>query len=157
MPGPLPQQGRRRRNAPTFPTTRLPVSGFRGAIPKLPKGVQLEDAGQAWWRWAWRTPQAAAWNAGHVWNVARRAQLEDVWAKQLADGTPTAAMANTMMVLEHRLGLTPKGMLELRWEIVADIKPEAPSEDPAEIERRDEVARRRAEREERLAQQKQRG
>lgn len=151
MSGPLPEKTKRRRNEPTFPTTRLPVSGFRGPIPKVPAQIKLEDAGKAWWRWAWRTPQAAAWNAGHLWNVARRAQLEDVWAKQLEDGSATAAMASAMMVLEHRLGLTPKGMLELRWEIVADIKPEAPADDPAELEHRNEVADRRAEREKRLA------
>lgn len=152
MPGPLPEKTKRRRNEPTFPTTRLPVSGYRGPIPSAPKSIKLGDAGRAWWRWAWRTPQAAAWNAGHVWNVARRAQLEDVWAGQVEAGSATAAMASAMMVLEHRLGLTPKGMLELRWEIVADIKPEAPADDPVEAERRNEVAERRAERERRLKQ-----
>src|SRR5688500_6144370 len=110
MPGPLPTAGRRRKNAPTFPATRLPVSGFRGRMPDPPKTVVLGEAGQAWWRWAWRTPQAAAWNAGHRWNVARRAQLEDVWAEQVKVGAATAAMASAMMMLEHRLGLTPKGM-----------------------------------------------
>lgn len=148
MPGPVPAKSRRRRNEPTFPTTRLPVSGYRGPIPTVPKSVKLGDAGKAWWRWAWRTPQAAAWNAGHLFNVARRAQLEDVWAAQLADGKPTAAMASAMQTLENRLGLTPKGMLELRWEIVADI----PAVDaPADPERENEVALRRAEREKRLA------
>ncbi|MFT5026497.1 MAG: hypothetical protein ACI9CV_001257 [Ilumatobacter sp.] len=28
MPGPLPEGNKRRRNAPTIPTTALPVSGF---------------------------------------------------------------------------------------------------------------------------------
>lgn len=148
MPGPLPKPDRRRANAPTFPTTRLPVSGFRGKIPAVPRNVKLKDAGKAWWKWAWRTPQAAAWNAGHVWNVARRAQLEDVWAAQVDAGAATAALANAMQTLENRLGLTPKGMLELRWEIVADVKPASAEPD---TERQDEVARRRAEREGRLA------
>lgn len=31
----------------------------------------------AWWEWAWRTPQAAAWDDGALFVVARRAQLED--------------------------------------------------------------------------------
>lgn len=148
MPGPVPAAERRRRNEPTFPTTRLPVSGYRGPIPKVPAQVVLETAGKAWWRWAWRTPQAAAWNAGHLWNVARRAQLEDVWAKQLEDGKATAAMASAMQMLENRLGLTPKGMLELRWEIVADIPAPDAAPDP---EHANEVAQRRAERERRLA------
>lgn len=151
MSGPLPEKDKRRRNEPTFPTTRLPVSGFRGRVPAVPKSVTLKTAGKAWWAWAWKTPQAAAWNAGHVWNVARRAQLEDVWSEQVNAGAATAAMANAMMVLEHRLGLTPKGMLELRWEIVADIKPEVAKDDPAEKARRNELDQRRAEREKRLA------
>lgn len=151
MPGP-PQDPKSRKSQtrqPTFPTTRLPVSGFRGPIPKAP--VTLGKDGRAWWSWAWRTPQAAAWNAGHVWNVARRAQLEDVWATQVNAGEATAAMAGAMQTLDNRLGLTPKGMLELRWEIVADIKPEKAAPDVAEVERRDEVAKRRVAREKRLA------
>lgn len=151
MPGPPqdPQSRKSHTRQPTFPTTRLPVSGFKGPIPKVP--VKLGKAGKAWWSWAWRTPQAAAWNAGHVWNVARRAQLEDAWATQVEAGNVTAAMASAMQTLENRLGLTPKGMLELRWEIVADIKPETPKNDPAEKERRDEVSQRRAARAKRLA------
>lgn len=148
MPGPLPTKNPRRRNEPTFPTTRLPLSGYQGPIPKVPSKVKLSDSGRAWWRWAWRTPQAAAWNAGHVWIVARRAQLEDAWASQLDAGAPTAAMANAMMVLDHRLGLTPKAMAELRWEIVADV---APAEAEPDTERDNEVAKRRADRQARLA------
>src|SRR3954454_2845123 len=99
--GPVPKQveQRRRRNAPTFPTTRLPVSGRRDDVPAVPSSVKLRNAGRAWWAWAWKTPQAAAWNAGNVWTVARRAQLEDVWADQVAAGEATAAMANAIETL----------------------------------------------------------
>lgn len=77
MPGPLPQKNRRRRNAPTIPTTSLPAGGYGGPYPRLPRGVELGAAGKAWWAWAWRTPQAAAWSPGDHYALARRAALED--------------------------------------------------------------------------------
>jgi hypothetical protein len=77
MPGPLPQPQRRRRNAPTIPTTKLPAGGRRGPVPRVPKGYDLGDRGKAWWRWAWRLPQACAWSAGDLYALARRAELED--------------------------------------------------------------------------------
>lgn len=77
MPGPLPNPGARRRNAPTIPTTKLPVGGRKGRPPKVPDSYQLGKAGRDWWKWAWGTPQAAAWDAGALYGLARRAQIED--------------------------------------------------------------------------------
>jgi hypothetical protein len=37
----------------------------------------LGEAGAAWWAWAWKLPQATAWDAGALYGLARRAQLED--------------------------------------------------------------------------------
>lgn len=73
--GPLPDPNARRRNAPTIPTTNLPASGRATPAPECP--VELAAPGAAWWEWAWHTPQAAAWSAGDLYTVARRAQLED--------------------------------------------------------------------------------
>lgn len=75
MPGPLPEPGRRRRNPPAIPTTTLPVSGRKGRPPKCP--YELGRAGATWWKWAWATPQACAWDASAVYTAARRALLED--------------------------------------------------------------------------------
>lgn len=169
MPGPLPDPRRRRRNAPTIPTTGLPVGGRTTPAPRLPAWVELGPAGRAWWRWAWRTPQAAAWAAGHEGMVARRAALEDdlaalgaVESLDLLDvlgedaralkaelvrlagqASHRLAVHREMRELEDRLGLSPKGMASLRWEIVADPP-------PADPYAQDEVARRRATRRERL-------
>lgn len=77
MSGPLPDPNRRRRNAPTIPTTGLPASGRPGPVPKPPAWVHLAASGLAWWAWAWKTPQAAAWSDGHLVFVARRAEIED--------------------------------------------------------------------------------
>jgi hypothetical protein len=73
--GPLPGANTRRTNAPTIPTTALPAAGRREPIPEPP--YPLLEHGLAWWRWAWHLPQAAAWDAGALYALARRAQLED--------------------------------------------------------------------------------
>lgn len=75
--GPLPNPERRRRNEATIPTTNLPASGRKGAAPKVPAAYVLQGAGKAWWKWAWSTPQAAAWDQGAIYLAARRASLED--------------------------------------------------------------------------------
>ena len=77
MPGPLPETTRRRRNAPQISGHLLPAEGRRGAPPKVPDAYELAEAGLAWWKWAWRLPQATKWDRGSLYLVARRAQLED--------------------------------------------------------------------------------
>ena len=77
MPGPLPEATRRRRNAPQISGHVLPAEGRKGAPPKVPDSYELAEAGAAWWKWAWRLPQASRWDKGSVFLVARRAQLED--------------------------------------------------------------------------------
>lgn len=153
MAGPLPNPNARRRNAPTIPTTSLPAGGRSGPMPKVPAPVRLEAAGRAWWRWAWSTPQAAAWDAGSVQIVARRASLEDdlaavaevqgLDAGDVLDGTQaelvrlarrlgsmvTGRLSLVKEMREHdqALGLTPKAMRDLRWQ----IEPEEQGERPA--------------------------
>ena len=146
---PLPEPNRRRRNAPTIPTTKLPATGRAGPAPRLPKTADLGLAGKAWWKWAWSTPQAAAWDAGAVQVVLRRARLEDalaaveavelgeppteegevaVWLLavqalvQTLKGLAAGALAvqREMRELDDRLGLSPKAMAQLRWTIVDD-------------------------------------
>lgn len=116
MPGPLPHPQRVRRNAPTIPTTNLPAGGRQGAAPKPPKWMQLDAAARAWWAWAWSTPQAAGWSEGDLVTLARRARLEDV----LCDDPANMAVSREARELDDRFGLTPKGMAQLRWKIVAD-------------------------------------
>ena len=77
MAGPLPNPKARRRNPPTIPTTSLPAGGRKGRAPAVPKAYKLAAAGNAWWKWAWSLPQAAAWDPGALYVIARRAQLED--------------------------------------------------------------------------------
>lgn len=74
--GPLPDKTAIRRNK-KVPTQKLPAAGYDGEIPDVPSWRPLGESGTAWWLWAWRTPQAAAWNLGDVDTVSRRASLED--------------------------------------------------------------------------------
>lgn len=149
-PGPLPDPNRRRRNAPTIPTTNLPASGRIEPVPEPPEWVCLGEAGNAWWDWAWKTPQACGWSSGDDATIARRASLEDDiaaiatcegldFADVLGAQTRTAVknaigrlaslaigrlnICREMRELDNLLGLTPKGMAALRWKIVTDVKP----------------------------------
>lgn len=76
--GPLPSKNARRRNAPTIPTATLPAEGRTDPAPECP--YELREAGQKWWEWAWKLPQATRWDDGALYFVARRAQLEDEMA-----------------------------------------------------------------------------
>lgn len=156
MRGPLPTENPRRTNAPVIPTTVLPAAGREGPPPKLPPTAELRKAGRAWWRWAWATPQAAAWALGHEGIVARRASLEDdLAALELVQGLDfdefvgehmkdvreavqrVAALATgrlqimrEMRELDDRLGLSPKSMAQLRWTIKGDGAGEAAEPGP---------------------------
>lgn len=164
-PNPKPDDQRRRRNPPTIPTTALPAAGFTGPIPRAPKWIELAGAGRAWWRWAWRTPQAAAWGPGDLVVLARRASLEDDmhsldvaadidvpallameeskrtreldWLiRRLAALTGgRLSVAREARELDKVLGLTPKALADLRWVIVADEQAEPESTSGANIRR----------------------
>lgn len=106
-----------RRNAPTIPTTTLPASGRQAPAPTSP--YELGTAGHTWWTWAWATPQACAWDDGQLYAIARRARLEDAMAAA-ESLTESAVITTKMDNLDVQLGLTPKGLAQLRWKIVAD-------------------------------------
>lgn len=147
--GPLPSPDALRRNAPTIPTTSLPVSGRKGVAPAPPFGLDLGAEGSAWWSWAWSTPQAAGWSVGDEYLIARRAALEDDLAalgaivnlggldlegevekavqRIAALATGRLQLMREMRELDDRLGLSPKGLAALRWKIVADAEQSAPS------------------------------
>jgi hypothetical protein len=156
MPGPLPNPERRRRNAPTISSSDLPAEGRKGRVPACP--LDLGEAGARWWRWAWKLPQATRWDDGSLYFVARRAVLEDhvaalsfgddldlgdlfdegnreaqkriEWAlnqlRRNAAGETT--LMKEMRELDNRLGLNPKAMVELRWQVAGE--PEAASSAP---------------------------
>lgn len=151
--GPLPKPDARRRNAPTIPTTKLPAGGRTERAPAVPKPYKLGKAGAAFWRWAWKSPQATSWDSGALYTVARRSSLEDDLAaldlpdttlevidllgideesaklvafalRQLkAHGAGRTSVMKEMRELDKVLGLNPKALADLRWTIVADAAP----------------------------------
>jgi len=149
MPGPLPKPAEEtaRRNAPTIPTTNLPMSGRDDDAPAPPAWIDLGTAGLAWWEWAWHTPQGAAWSRGDECVLARRASLEDdlrilnnvdtldffdalnaeeasavreMISRLAGLATGRVVICREMRELDSQLGLTPKGMAALRWRVVPD-------------------------------------
>lgn len=164
MAGPLPDPNRRRRNAPTIPTTHLPASGRKGRAPSCP--YELGKDGARWWKWAWGTPQAVAWDVGSIYALGRRARLEDdLAALGFADeldindllggkgdrdvvqrielalvtlkksASSKLALEKEMRELDIKFGLTPESLAKLRWQIVDDAGPIASKSVAAVVKR----------------------
>src|SRR5262245_43425891 len=115
MPQP-PKFEPRRRNARSGPM-QLPAEGRKGDPLAWPlPGRTLKAEREAWAR-LWRTPQAMAWERlGWTDTVARYCRVLVEASKPKA----SPALHAQATALEDRLGLTPKAMRLLLWEIVAD-------------------------------------
>lgn len=115
MPGPAPKDpsSRRRRNA-AVGKTLLPSGGRAGVAPAWPIVNAFEPEV---WTELWASPQSVAWER-HGWTrvVARYALL---LAKAEADDA-SAAVLGEVRQLEDRLGLNPKAMRSLLWEVTSD-------------------------------------
>ncbi len=126
MPGPAPKLDPTRRHSRVGPR-RLPPEGRKGPTPRWPLVPSLPLAAEAeLWRQLWHTPQAAAWEElGWTRTVARYAKVllraEDLDMPALAEARQ----------LEDRLGLTPKAMRMLLWEIARDEVAEKRGQAPA--------------------------
>lgn len=95
---------------------KLPAEGRQGETPAWPLGKLSDDEAVAWEQ-LWRTPHAVAWERlGWTRTVARycRVMLE---AEEPGANPNVRAEARQM---EDKLGLTPKAMRMLLWEIVSD-------------------------------------
>ena len=96
---------------------RLPAEGRQGEAPPWPLPGDPSPAEGAAWAALWRTPQAVVWER-HVWTrtlgrycrVMVRAEQPDAQAALLAQ----------VLALEDRLGIGPKALRMLLWEIVPD-------------------------------------
>ncbi len=111
-PKPNPVRGHRGRGM-----TTLPPGGRDGPVPAWPLTGEPSDEEAAAWADLWRTPQAVVWERmGVARVVARYCQL--LAACERPDAT--AARHAQATALEDRLGLSPKGMRLLLWEIASD-------------------------------------
>lgn len=114
MPGPAPKDpsARRRRNVSSGKTV-LPAGGRTGVVPEWPLAVAEPSV----WVDLWRRPQAVVWERNVLARVvARYAML------LVASETPdaSAAILGEVRQLEDRLGLNPKAMRSLLWEVTED-------------------------------------
>jgi hypothetical protein len=142
MPGPLPNPNAIRRNAPTIPTTNLPVSGFSGPIPEPIE--DLDDMERRYFEWAWRQPAAAAWHSSDVEVVAEWARLKAYAtrcmrgeiSKETATGrviteSVSSAVYAQITTREDRLMLSPVARLKARAGIVDDPPDRSEDDDEA--------------------------
>jgi hypothetical protein len=92
----------------------LPAGGREGDAPAWPIG-DPQPAEMALWCELWATPQAVAWER-HGWTrvVARYCRVAIV-----AEALDKDAMSEARQ-MEDRLGLTPKAMRMLMWQIAPD-------------------------------------
>lgn len=115
--------------------TKLPAEGRAGDLPNWPLAGKQTAAEREAWAELWTTPQAVAWErlgVGCVREVARYCRLRTAAEKPNA----TAAQQAQVTALADRLGLTPKAMRLLLWEIVEDEvgeKREESSDEPPRI------------------------
>jgi hypothetical protein len=111
MPGPAPKSEPVRRNS-RVGTLKLPAEGRKGPTPKWP----LDGKPPAVWAEIWRTPQAVAWERFGWTRVVARYCKVLVRAETAVDPVTMSEARQ----LEDRLGLTPKAMRSLLWEIATD-------------------------------------
>jgi len=97
--------------------TKLPAEGRKGDPPPWPLPGRQTKIEQEAWAQLWATPQAVAWERfGWTRTVARYCRAMVAAEKP---GAPAAKLAQ-VTAMEDRLGLTPKSMRLLLWEIAAD-------------------------------------
>lgn len=115
MPQP-PKHDPVRRNARVGPVM-LPAEGRKGEAPNWPLPGKMSAAEREAWAQLWATPQAVAWEQmGWTRTVARYCRV--MVASERPDAS--AALLAQVTALEDRLGLTPKSMRLLLWQIAAD-------------------------------------
>jgi hypothetical protein len=114
MPQP-PKFDTRRRNPRAGPV-QLPAEGRRGRPPVWPLSALPSAEQRALWAKLWHTPHAVAWDRLGWTRVVARYVLVVLEAEAELD----AKVLAQAVVLEDRLGLTPKAMRLLLWEITSD-------------------------------------
>ena len=105
-----------RRNARTGPFL-LPAEGRAGDPPPWPLAPGMTAAERSTWFQLWATPHAVAWERlGWTRTVARYCRVLIAAEKRGA----AAGLLAQAVALEDRLGLTPKAMRMLLWDVASD-------------------------------------
>jgi len=115
MPGPKPksEETRRRRNAtPGF--RQLPPEGFTGPAPKFPlPGADVAEITK--WEELWMLPQAVEWERNGSADIV--AVYVRVWYNLQLDFD--TKLLTELRQLDSKIGLSPKAMSDLRWEVAS--------------------------------------
>lgn len=129
--GPAPNPAARRRNArPAF--RRLPAGGRQGEAPAWPLGKPTRGEADLWTQ-LWSSPQAVAWEElGWIRTVARYARIALMAERR--GRLANAAVMSEARQLEDRLGLNPKAMRSLGWDIVATAEETSDAADVVDID-----------------------
>lgn len=94
---------------------QLPRTGFTGRVPAWPLTTSATARERKVWKWAWRTPQAAAWST-EPW----RHRTIAMWCRlsvRCEEPDASAASISALVRLAEQIGLTPAGLRLNRWEI----------------------------------------
>jgi len=121
MPSQVPNPDRIRRNA-TPGYIQLPGDGYKGKIPAFPL-AKPSAAEREIWEDLWRTPQAVMWiKLGRGLNriIARYVRNLTILESDRNASIAIAHLNGECRQIEDRLGLTPKAMLTMRWEVPTD-------------------------------------
>lgn len=133
-----PDSGRSDRRGLKFDA--LPSEGYAGKAPTFPLPPAGDDARRrrelVLWRWAWKTPQACAWER-EPW----RWYAVAMWVRTQAlceTDEATAADKGALHRFADQAGLTPAGLRENGWKISADElgarrAPEAMPDEPDDV------------------------
>ena len=114
MPNP-PKIDPARRHSRVGPV-QLPAEGRQGEPPEWPLRGPMSVAERATWAYLWTLPQAVMWEKQNITHtVGRYCRL----LVEAEDGA-TAAMHAVITALEDRLGMTPKAMRLLMWQVAED-------------------------------------
>jgi len=99
---------------------RLPAGGRQGPPPPWP--LADDPSPEEWVAWGqlWGTPQAAAWERMGLTRIVGRF-CRVMLAAEEHDASP--AILAQAVALEDNLGLTPRALRRLLWEVVDDEVP----------------------------------
>ena len=114
--GPIPKPDAIRRNARVGPV-QLPAEGRIGRAPLWPLAVRPTKDESACWAFLWSLPQAVMWEKQALYRTIAR-YVRMLGHAEKPDATAAIHMAVT--ALEDRIGLNPKAMRLLMWQVADD-------------------------------------
>lgn len=106
---------------------KLPIGGYDGDFPPLSEFLpDAKEREGIVWAQAWRTPQAAQW-IRESWRH-RTIAMWVRWSVKMEDPEASAATCAAAQRLADNIGMTPAGLKENGWLIVADDSAEHPDQ-----------------------------